>query len=236
MKKFVKAAIAMTVCLLSLFVFSISSISASAYKTATVKIPVSCLDTSGGTCGSYKISIEPQNDSPAPSANDLDIPANGKGNFTISISEPGTYIYKVSEIPGNDPNITYDDKVYEITVFVENDGADGLKYSVSAKRSGTDLKSPDVHFKNIGDPNSTSKITKQTTAKTETTKKQTTKKATTTASSSDDSDGGVNPITGFINAAASHAVGLTMLAAVVIILLTLLLKRDNSEEDKNNER
>lgn len=235
MKRFVKAAIALTICLLSLFAFSISSISASAYKTVKVIIPVSCLETEGSTSRSYKISIEPQNNSPAPSADKLDIPANGKGYFTISISEPGTFIYNVSEIPGNDPNIKYDDKVYEITVFVENDGTDGLKYSVLAKQVGTNSKSPNVNFINIGDINTTSKVTKQTTSRSESSE-TTTKKVTTTASSSNDSGGGVNPITGFINTASSHAVGLTMLAAVVIIILTLLLKRDNSEEDENNER
>ena len=64
--------------------------------------------------------------------------AEGKFTFpTITYDEPGTYTYKVIEIPGDDPAISYDPTVYEITVVVAIDDADGmLKAAAEYKADG----------------------------------------------------------------------------------------------------
>lgn len=114
-------------CILSFYFFSFLDIKVVAYETIEAIIPVSCLEILDGETHIYEIVIETENDiSPQPKSNTLTIMDNGTGEFTIEITEPGTYVYKIYEKSGVNTNIIYDDTVYYVTVFVTNTEEDNL--------------------------------------------------------------------------------------------------------------
>ena len=58
--------------------------------------------------------------------------ADGKINFDkFEYSEPGTYVYTISEVKGDEAGITYDKSVFTATVNVVNDGEGNLKANVA---------------------------------------------------------------------------------------------------------
>lgn len=58
--------------------------------------------------------------------------ADGKINFDkFEYDEPGTYVYTISEVKGDETGMTYDKSVYTATVNVVDDGEGNLKASVA---------------------------------------------------------------------------------------------------------
>lgn len=58
--------------------------------------------------------------------------ADGKINFDkFEYSEPGTYVYTISEVKGDEAGMTYDKSVFTATVNVADDGEGNLKASVT---------------------------------------------------------------------------------------------------------
>ena len=58
--------------------------------------------------------------------------ADGKINFDkFEYSEPGTYVYTISEVKGDEAGITYDKSVFTATVNVADDGEGNLKANVA---------------------------------------------------------------------------------------------------------
>lgn len=58
--------------------------------------------------------------------------ADGKINFDkFEYSEPGTYVYTISEVKGDEAGMTYDKSVFTATVNVVDDGEGSLKASVA---------------------------------------------------------------------------------------------------------
>lgn len=58
--------------------------------------------------------------------------ADGKINFDkFEYSEPGTYVYAISEVKGDEAGITYDKSVFTATVNVVDDGEGNLKANVA---------------------------------------------------------------------------------------------------------
>lgn len=58
--------------------------------------------------------------------------ADGKINFDkFEYDEPGTYVYAISEVKGDEPGMTYDKSVFTATVNVVDDGEGNLKASVA---------------------------------------------------------------------------------------------------------
>jgi pilin isopeptide linkage protein len=58
--------------------------------------------------------------------------ADGKINFDkLEYSEPGTYVYTISEVKGDEAGITYDKSVFTATVNVVDDGEGNLKANVA---------------------------------------------------------------------------------------------------------
>ena len=136
---------AAALCLLSfVFIFSLGVTKARAYVTIGAEIPVNCKKITDNNTHVYKIGIKAENnDSPAPNSDLLEVSENGMGRFEININEPGTFRYRIFEIPGSDPEFVYDNNIYDVVVYVENAAGDGLTYSVVAHSSGRDTK-PDV--------------------------------------------------------------------------------------------
>ena len=50
----------------------------------------------------YQIRIAPFNNAPLPSKSIITIPQKSKGQFDIIIDEPGTYVYRIYQIKGDD--------------------------------------------------------------------------------------------------------------------------------------
>lgn len=58
--------------------------------------------------------------------------ADGKINFDkFEYSEPGTYVYTISEVKGDEAGMTYDKSVFTVTVNVVDDGEGNLKANVA---------------------------------------------------------------------------------------------------------
>lgn len=58
--------------------------------------------------------------------------ADGKINFDkFEYNEPGTYVYTISEVKGNEAGMTYDKSVFTATVNVADDGEGNLKANVA---------------------------------------------------------------------------------------------------------
>ena len=201
--------------------------------------------------------IEAENNtSPIPKSEMLEITENGTGKFEIAINEPGTFVYKVYEKEGNEPDINYDKNIYNITVFVEDVSDNTLKYAVVAKMEGKDEKQVAIEFENAvrvetgtttsTTTNSVTTVTTLTTTKTETSSdtstsitESTTTKATTTVTTStvvstSTTVQTANQITGFITSVLtgddfpSHAIRIVMLSAILIAISTLLFKRNHT--------
>lgn len=137
-------------CILSFCFFSFSGIKAKAYAPIEAVIPVSCLEIPDSSKHTYEIAIESQsNNAPVPASDTLSITESGTGEFTIEITEPGTFVYKVYEKTGTDINIVYDDTVYFVTVFVTNTEENSLNYAVAAINAEKNTKNDKVTFKDV---------------------------------------------------------------------------------------
>ena len=49
---------------------------------------------------------------------------DGSGAFTVTADHPGTYHYQVRQISGGEKDKVYDERIYDVTVFVETDGGE----------------------------------------------------------------------------------------------------------------
>ena len=152
MKKIRDSMFLLAVCLLSCFVFSSFEIKALAYVSLEVEIPVTCLEIADGNTHVYQIVIEAENSySPVPRSDTLEITENATGKFEIEIDEPGTFVYKIYEKEGNEPDVKYDTNIYSVTVFVEDVSDDTLKYAVVAEINGKDDKPDRIQFENAAE-------------------------------------------------------------------------------------
>lgn len=244
MKKIRSLICLMAVCLLSCFVFPFMGIRALAYVTLEAEIPVTCLEIPDDMTHTYTIIIESENEvSPVPKSDTLEITENGTGKFEIDIDEPGTFVYKVYEKEGNEPDIKYDQNIYSVTVFVEDVSENTLKYAVVAKIEGKDEKPDLIEFKNAFETDIvTTTTTVPVTTETTSAAKTTTAAATTAAVTTSKPETTKSSITVLIDTVLTgdsfpaHAVRITMLASILIAISTFLFKRDkNEEEDKNEE-
>ena len=75
---------------------------------------------------------------------------DGTGAFVVPVSHPGTYTCQVRQIPGDDENKTYDERVYNVTIFVESDG-DDLKSATIIYIDGVSEKPISLTFENHTD-------------------------------------------------------------------------------------
>ena len=139
-------------CLLSLSFFAPEAIKAQAYAPLKAEIPVFCQEVTASETQIYQIAINPEDEeTPAPVSDTLAVTENSTGKFEIEITEPGTYRYQISETAGSDSEIRYDDRVYEVTVFVENGAEDSLVCAVIANTAGKAEKAEQISFQNTAE-------------------------------------------------------------------------------------
>ncbi len=72
---------------------------------------------------------------------------DGSGAFTVSVSHPGTYNCQVRQIPGTEENKIYDQRVYNVLLFVETDG-DALRSAIVLSLDGEAEKPAELIFEN----------------------------------------------------------------------------------------
>lgn len=153
------------ICMLSFCFMGCFNITAKAYAPVNASIAVEGIKFSDDNSHIYEIVIESlDNNSPSPESDRLFITDNGTGVFNIQITEPGTYVYKMYEKPGDDLNIIYDDNIYYATVFVTNTDDDNLTYAVYITSENYNYKFYNVIFKDVSLGYETSTPTITTTA------------------------------------------------------------------------
>ncbi len=138
------------------------------YASLEAVIPFSCEVSEKIPESEYVIKIEAMDsDFPLPDADSITADADGKGGFTVRVTEPGTYDYLIREIKGNTEDMEYDETVYEAHLFVVSEDSRRLSYSVTVNIAGTDTKPESVQFKNTvkSEEESTETTTETTTEK-----------------------------------------------------------------------
>lgn len=136
--------------LLSACLMTQLGVQAEVYRSVEAVIPVSCFHVAEDRDYAYEIAIEALSaDAPLPKEDLLTIEENGTGSFEITISEPGTFLYKVYEKPGDDQRIHYDTTVYYVTVYVEASQEDEFSFAVAVTLADTGEKPEKVEFQNL---------------------------------------------------------------------------------------
>lgn len=169
---------AVFLCTLSFSAIQRGSLRAAAYQPLTAEIPVHCTEAEPLTDHIYEIHIEPDSAGmPEPEQPVLQIEAGAQAAFTIALTEPGTYQYRVFEMPGSEPDVTYDSTVYLVTLFAENGDDDTLRFAVSAvTESGK--KPEELRFSDEAERVTTTTEAVTTSTQTETVTTQSTKPVT----------------------------------------------------------
>ena len=107
---------------------------AAAYQTEAY-IPVEVRLENASSGGEFRVRLQEVEDVPLPVETGLIFPGPGKKSFgPIEYRRPVTAGYLVSQQAGTEPGITYDNTLFGVLVFVENDAEDGLQASVVSFR------------------------------------------------------------------------------------------------------
>ena len=96
------------------------SVYAAVYTVMTAEIPVSFFADKDAD-KHFTAVMETINSAPSPDSDTLKIYGTGDGKFEIKIQDPGTYRYKVYQLPPESSDTVYDDTVYTVMVFVTED-------------------------------------------------------------------------------------------------------------------
>ena len=218
-------------CLLSFSIFAPHTFCAEAYAPLKAEIPVFCHTVTGSETQIYRITIHPENEqTPAPDSGTLSVTENNTGTFEIEITEPGTYRYQVSECAGTDSDISYDERVYDVTVFVENGTEDQLVCAVTANAAGREEKAERIFFQNIA-AEVPAEITETTAQSTTVTTGAVTTSATTAVTQH------TGPFGSVINSLKTgdsfpvRALFLGICAAMTAALSAFLFRRRNTEKE-----
>ena len=145
------------ICTLSFFVFFNECVNVGSYNAITAQIPVKCVYMPEFDDYTYDLSIEPVSDgSPIPNERNLSVLHDNTGVFTINVSQPGTFRYKIFESYTDDEiiiqdgiiyNIQHDMSVYYITLFVTENDDGKMNYSITATADENEFKTDSVKFK-----------------------------------------------------------------------------------------
>ena len=122
----------------------------SAAESVRVEIPVICSEVTEYRNHVYTIKIKPENEyCPEPLSDTLRMKGDETGFFIVDIDSPGTFYYKIYESAGEKEEIFYDDSVYTVALFVENDDDAGLSYSLVANVGENEKKSDKITFADL---------------------------------------------------------------------------------------
>ena len=137
------------VCALLLWIFVTRASAGSKNAAVLAFIGVDCADFDYDSDRQYIVAIEGEERyAPEPINEEIIVNPGGKGEFRLLLTEPGNYHYLVYEKPGASKKIEYDDRVYEITVFVTQNASGELDYVVTACNAETGDKPDSIEFLN----------------------------------------------------------------------------------------
>ncbi len=121
------------------------------YTPITIKIPFTVSEKNIKDKETYDVVIEPLDSSfPQPVKDVISVEGGSSASFEIVADEPGTYGYRICERKGSDKDITYDDRSYEVTVFVTSDDDGNLEYQIVLS-DGSSVKPTSVKFVNTSE-------------------------------------------------------------------------------------
>lgn len=110
--------------------------------------------------GTFKFRIATDTNAPLPDSDTATVGADGTFSFgQITYTQPGTYVYSIAEIPGNNPDIGYDSTAHTVTVKVTKGTSANAGKLVAA-----------VHYADTGGITVNNVYTKDATAQLEVTK------------------------------------------------------------------
>ena len=174
-------------------IFCGTSSFADSYTPVNAVITINCQAVDDIDNCKYKIVITSDDaNAPMPDENEVTIDENGKGQFVVKVTEPGTYDYLIYQLKGNDSRIDYDKNQYEAHLFVTSNDKDQLEYSVSVNIANTSQKPISIDFENkvtkkeSDDPSGKPTTETSTETYTEATTETTTEKSTEKADKEDD--------------------------------------------------
>lgn len=125
-------------------------------QSLTLEVTVSLSDhPSDMPDETYTVVLTPEDaDNPMPSSSDLKIVGEGSGEFgAMTYTKPGIYKYTITQTPGSTERWTYDDGVYNVTVYATNkESGDGLDINVAIYKDGATEKTGEIVFENVYDP------------------------------------------------------------------------------------
>ncbi len=145
--------------LISAFAFAPAAFAAED-ATLELEATISLTDHPAGFSEDYTIVLEAEkttNPMPSGSSNGVyEKTRTGAGEIdidTITYTKPGIYKYTVSLKEGSADRWTYDDAVYNVTVYATNsESGDGLDVNVAIYKDGEDEKTSEIIFINVYDP------------------------------------------------------------------------------------
>lgn len=150
-KIFLPAVIAVLI-LAALLIIPAQPVSATfEYTPITIKIPFTVSEKNIKDKETYDVVIEPLDSSfPKPVKDVISVEGGSSASFEIVAGEPGTYGYRICERKGSDKDIIYDDRSYEVTVFVTSDDDGNLEYQIVLS-DGSSVKPTSVKFVNTSE-------------------------------------------------------------------------------------
>lgn len=123
----------------------------------TATLPVN-LELNGDSDEMFTVTIAPgpdaEEDLPMPEQTELQMAGDSQAAFTgFHYTEPGDYVYTVTQTAGSTEYMTYDDAVYTVVIQVTNADNGGLTYQVYASRDDNpDEKVAELSFLNTFAP------------------------------------------------------------------------------------
>ena len=124
------------------------------YTPVTAQIPFYTEKVSYNVYATYTIRIEDEKGGePMPDTNSITVKAGETGCFNVTVTEPGTYVYRIYQEKGLSTDTHYDDKVYDVYLCVMNENNNNLSYMVSVLLSNSSTKPDKLSFVNTGSGN-----------------------------------------------------------------------------------
>ena len=137
-------------CFLYAFLTLSAPVSAKNYTPVTAEIPVYCEKVVNDPSATYLIRLElTKAGDPAPSETVLTVKSDQTGVFSIPVTEPGTYVYRIYQSKGTVANMKYDEEQYDVYLCVVNDSQCNLSYTLSVTAAASSTKPDKVKFTNI---------------------------------------------------------------------------------------
>ncbi|MBR4580106.1 MAG: hypothetical protein IKO32_02610 [Lachnospiraceae bacterium] len=119
------------------------------YTPVNAQVPFQCRKPDADKDISYTIIMDTiSSNAPLPKDSKLSLAGGQNGNFEISVTEPGTYVYRVGQKKGAVEKAIYDEKEYDVFLYVINDNGAGLDYTLSVVERNTDIKPDSIVFSN----------------------------------------------------------------------------------------